>query len=60
MTEKRDEYKTSLDDVQEKLKAFDDVDVEDLKGRSLHLPLSFRMKRMREKKMLPDLNWKRQ
>lgn len=33
VVEKRDEYKTSLDDVQEKLKAFDDVDVEDLKGQ---------------------------
>ena len=31
--EKRDEYKTSLDDVQEKLKAFEEVDVEDLKGQ---------------------------
>lgn len=33
VVEKRDEYKTSLDDVQEKLKAFDNVDVEDLKGQ---------------------------
>ena len=33
VVEKRDEYKTSLDDVQEKLKTFDGVDVEDLKGQ---------------------------
>lgn len=31
--EKRDEYKTSLEDVQEKLDGFKDVDVEDLKGQ---------------------------
>lgn len=31
--EKRDEYKTSLDDVQKKLDAFKNVDVEDLKGQ---------------------------
>lgn len=31
--QKRDEYKTSLDTVQEKLDAFKDVDVEDLKGQ---------------------------
>lgn len=30
---KRDEYKTSLDEVSEKLKAFDGVDVADLKGQ---------------------------
>lgn len=33
VVEKRDEYKTSLDGVQEKLKAFDGVDLEDLKGQ---------------------------
>lgn len=31
--EKRDEYKTSLDDVQKKLEGFKDVDVEDLKNQ---------------------------
>lgn len=31
--EKRDEYKESLDDVQEKLDGFKDVDVDDLKGQ---------------------------
>lgn len=31
--QKRDEYKTSLDDVQAKLDAFKDVDVDDLKGQ---------------------------
>lgn len=30
---KRDEYKTSLDDVQEKLDGFKDVDVDELKGQ---------------------------
>ena len=33
VAEKRDEYKTSLDGVQEKLKNFEGVDVEDLKGQ---------------------------
>lgn len=33
VVEKRDEYKTSLDGVQEKLKNFEGVDVEDLKGQ---------------------------
>lgn len=31
--EKRDEYKTSLDNVQKKLDGFKDVDIEDLKGQ---------------------------
>lgn len=31
--EKRDEYKTALDDVQKKLEKFKDVDVDDLKGQ---------------------------
>ena len=31
--EKRDEYKTSLEQVQEKLDGFKDVDVDDLKGQ---------------------------
>ena len=30
---KRDEYKTSLDDVQTKLDGFKDIDVDDLKGQ---------------------------
>lgn len=33
VVEKRDEYKKSLDDVQEKLDGFKDVDVDDLKGQ---------------------------
>lgn len=33
VTQKRDEYKTSLDDVQAKLDGFKDVDVDDLKGQ---------------------------
>lgn len=33
VVEKRDEYKTSLDGVQKKLKNFEGVDVEDLKGQ---------------------------
>ncbi len=33
VTEKRDEYKTSLDDLQGKLDAFKDVDVDDLKSQ---------------------------
>lgn len=33
VVEKRDEYKTSLDDVQEKLDGFKDVDVADLKNQ---------------------------
>ena len=33
VVEKRDEYKTSLDDVQTKLDGFKDIDVDDLKGQ---------------------------
>lgn len=33
VAEKRDEYKTSLDDVRKKLDGFKDVDVDDLKGQ---------------------------
>ena len=45
-TSQRDEYKTSLDTVNEKLKEFDGVDVADLRGRSKRLRAISRNRQM--------------
>lgn len=56
-TSQRDEYKTSLDTVNEKLKEFDGVDVADLRGRSKRLRAISRNRQMimQRKKLIVHL-----
>lgn len=57
--EKRDEYKTSLDDLQEKLDEFKDIDVADLKGQITTLTAQLENEKTARAKDAAKVEWEK-